>query len=326
MTPPAPTIWCNIALAPEARALLERSIRPCPLVFAAGTQASNLVAGAPDAAFFAAEIVFGQPDPQAVPAAGKLRWIHLSSAGYERYMTAEFRAEVARRGIVVTNSSAVYAAPCAEHMLAVMLALARQLPAAIQEQCGGRGWPSLPLRARSRLLLGQTALLLGLGSIGRRLAGLLQALGMRVLAVRRNVRGDEPVATHAVAKLHELLPQADHIVNLLPGGPETAQFCDQAFFAAVRPGALFYNLGRGGTVDQEALAAALSDGRLAGAWLDVTSPEPLPPDHILWKLPNCWITPHTSGGHADEPERLVRHFLANLQRFRGDMPLADRVL
>ena len=95
---------------------------------------------------------------------------------------------------------------------------------------------------------------------------------------------------------------------------------------AVKPGGIFYNIGRGTTVDQEALRAALESGRLAAAYLDVTDPEPLPPDHPLWATRNCFITPHTAGGRDDEFEQLVRHFLANLLRFEAGIPLLDRIV
>jgi phosphoglycerate dehydrogenase-like enzyme len=95
---------------------------------------------------------------------------------------------------------------------------------------------------------------------------------------------------------------------------------------AMKPGAIFYNIGRGTTVDQAALAEALGSGRLSAAYLDVTDPEPLPPEHPLWTTPNCVITPHTAGGHSDEWDRLVDHFLANLRRHEAAEPLLDRVI
>ena len=97
-------------------------------------------------------------------------------------------------------------------------------------------------------------------------------------------------------------------------------------FAAVRPGAIFYNVGRGGTVDQHALLGALESGKLGAAYLDVTVPEPLPADHPLWTAPRCYITPHTAGGHSDEHERFVAHFIENLQRYTAGEPLLDRVI
>src|SRR6185369_12704858 len=106
----------------------------------------------------------------------------------------------------------------------------------------------------------------------------------------------------------------------------TLKLMDARRFGLMKPDAFFYNIGRGATVEQEALLEALQTGRLAAAYLDVTEPEPLPPEHPLWTAPNCYITPHTAGGHADEFERLVRHFLDNLERFQGHKSLRDRVI
>jgi len=122
------------------------------------------------------------------------------------------------------------------------------------------------------------------------------------------------------------LGRADHVIDVLPGSPSTDRFFDAARFAGFKPGAVFYNVGRGTTVDQEALRGALLSGRLRAAYLDVTTPEPLPPEHPLWATPGCFITPHTAGGHEDEPQRLVRHFLENLRRFTARQALLDRVI
>jgi phosphoglycerate dehydrogenase-like enzyme len=144
--------------------------------------------------------------------------------------------------------------------------------------------------------------------------------------VRRELRGDESIPTLRFEDpaLPELLARADHVVNLLPGADATKLYFDAARLAGLKPGAIFYNVGRGSTVDQRALSALLLEGRLQAALLDVTDPEPLPPDHPLWMAPNCFITPHTAGGHHDEGDRLVDHFIANLQRFERSEPVLDR--
>jgi phosphoglycerate dehydrogenase-like enzyme len=129
---------------------------------------------------------------------------------------------------------------------------------------------------------------------------------------------DHPDAAAALAGAH-------HVIDVLPASASTDRWFDAARFAACRPGAVFYNVGRGTTVDQEALRAALLAGQLGAAYLDVTTPEPLPPDHPLWTTPNCFISPHLAGGHHDEAERLVQHFLENLRRFTTQQALLDRV-
>ena len=149
---------------------------------------------------------------------------------------------------------------------------------------------------------------------------------MNLSALRRKPAGDESVRTFTEEKLADALAGADHVINILPDNPQTRNFFNAELFDAMKPGAVFYNIGRGTTVDQEALLAGLQSGRLAGAWLDVTEPEPLPPEHPLWSAPNCFITPHTAGGHDTEMERLVGHFLENLRRFEAGEALNDRVM
>ena len=318
------TVWCNAALPPDVLERLCRSVAPHAVRLAAGT-VSNLHPGEADPALAVAEVAFGQPDPQQVIESPRARWVHLSSAGYTRYDTDAFRAALRSRGGVLTNSSSVYDAPCAEHALAMILALARQLPESHDHQRGDRRWPSDTLRRRQYLLDGQSILIYGYGAIGRRLAELLAPLRMRVTAVRRQARGDEGVTVVTPAAADALLPSADHVMNILPLSGATANFFDADRLARLSPRARFYNIGRGGTVDQAALTHALAQGWIAGAYLDVTTPEPLPPNHPLWAMRHCLITPHTAGGHATEFHRLADHFLANLRRYAAGEPLADRV-
>ena len=272
--------------------------------------------------------VFGQPDVNQIMSTAGLAWVHLSSAGYARYDRTDLLDAFARRGALLTKSSRVYDEPCALHVLAFMCAGARRLPAALDSQRGARDWPQTALRARSGRLRDESAVIVGFGSIARRLVELLAPIGMPLSAVRRRVAGDEPVPTVASddPRAVELaLGQADHVVDLLPDNPATGRFFDGARFATIQPGAVFYNIGRGSTVDQDALRAALLSGRLSAAYLDVTTPEPLPASHPLWSTPGCFITPHTAGGHRDESLRLVEHFLRNLARFTTGEPLVDQI-
>ena len=319
------TIWCNPQVSEAARNLLIEETKPHRLVFSR-VATYNLDAGPPDPALLEAEVAFGQPDPQTVMHAQRLRWVHLTSAGYARYDTPEFRSALAERGAILTNSSQVYAEPCAEHLFAFMLAHARQLFWTYQMQITERSWKTEPLRVASRLLTGQRMVLLGYGAIARRLVELLQPFGMKITAVRRRRTGDETVPTIGEDEVEEALREADHVVNTLPEGGSTRHFMNAARFAAMKRSAIFYNVGRGSTVDQEALLARLQSEQLGGAYLDVTVPEPLPPDHPLWTAPRCYITPHTAGGHSDEHERFVAHFLDNLQRYTTGEPLLDRVM
>ena len=204
--------------------------------------------------------------------------------------------------------------------------LARQLPAALESQRTDKGWPMASLRATSPLLNGQTALILGFGAIARRLVELLTPLHLSLMAVRRNVNGDEPITVADISRVEELLPQADHVINILPANDQTKHFLNTERFSAMKRGVIVYNIGRGATVDQTALEKELRSGHIAAAYLDVTDPEPLPVDHPLWTTPNCYITPHSGGGHSNEKERQVNHFIDNLRRFERGDELINRVL
>jgi phosphoglycerate dehydrogenase-like enzyme len=320
------TIWCNAHYAGPVMDELRRGLGPHRLVQPAVRSASNLVPASADPLLAEADVALGQPDPQQVLATPRLRWVHLTTAGYTRYDTDAFRAAMKSRGSILTNSSSVYDEPCAEHLLAMMLAVSRQLPQCWADQSTTRSWRAAEHRIRCHLLENQTALLLGFGAIARRLVELLAPFKMNLVAVRRTVTGDEPIRTLPFSRLRELVPAADHVLNILPANASTERMFDADQIALMKPTATFYNIGRGTTVDQPALQRALERGAIAGAYLDVTDPEPHPPHHPLWRLPNCRITPHAAGGHADEFERIVRHFLDNLRRFETGKELADRIV
>jgi phosphoglycerate dehydrogenase-like enzyme len=320
-------VWCNYLFLPAARELFETGLRRHRLVYAEDATRMVLVPGGCDPALAEADVAFGQPDVADVMRLPRLRWVALSSAGYTRYDRDDVRTALRQRGAVMTNTSTVFASPCAEHLLAMMLALNRRLPRWEEEQRTTRSWGYLEGRYQVGLLEGQTVVLLGFGAIGRRLADLLAPFRGRIIAVRSRPDGAAPgVEVVGEADLLRVLPLADHVVNVLPARPSTDGFMNTARFAAMRPGARFYNIGRGTTVDQAALMAALRSGQLGGAYLDVMDPEPLPPDHPLWTTPNCHLTPHVGGGHREQDENLARHFLANLARFERGEPLVDRIV
>jgi phosphoglycerate dehydrogenase-like enzyme len=326
MPKPFLTIWYNSRFPEPVLKRLRDAISPHRLVIASTPKVSNIVGGAADAQLEQADIALGQPDLAQVIASSRLQWIHLDSAGYARYDRQDLRAALRARGAVLSNSSSVYNEPCAQHVLAMMLALARQLPQSLINQRADRAWPYAEFRANSRLLCGEKVLILGFGAIARRLIQLLQPFGMDVTATRRRPRGDEPVRVVPEDQTDAYLADADHVIDILPDNPDTTRFMSSERFGRMKPTARFYNIGRGATVDQAALVDALSRNRIASAYLDVMEPEPLPPFDPLWHAPNCYITPHTGGGHHDEFERLAEHFLANLSRFETRQPLSDQLV
>jgi phosphoglycerate dehydrogenase-like enzyme len=315
------TLWTNASLPESAIELLRTATAAHRLVLASDWNDADA-----KTALQEADVAFGQPDPQAVITSERLRWIHITSAGYTAYDRDDVRAALRSRGAIFTNSSGVYDEPCAQHIVAMMLADARQLLPALQAQLGTHDWQTAERRASSYLLNGQTVLLLGYGAIAQRLVQLLAPFGMRVVALRRQARGDETVEIIGEEKLSGALAEADHVVNILPENNETRGFMNHERFATMKHGARFYNIGRGATIEQTALLRVLETGALSLAYLDVTTPEPLPPQHALWKAPNCFITPHTAGGHAGEGERLVQHFLRNLRAFEQGHTLPDIVI
>jgi phosphoglycerate dehydrogenase-like enzyme len=308
-------VWCNQQLGTAAIEILKAGLTTCELVF-------NDPAQLPRANF-----VFGQPPVEGLLNNTNLRLVQLSSAGYTNYDRQDLRDDFALRGVALTKSSWVYDEPCADHALAMMLCAARALPMAQSEQAGTRAWSTSAIRERSFLLRDQFVLIVGYGSIGQRLAERLAPFGAHVHAARRSASGTEtvPMTNTDSPTFSQWLGLADHVVNVLPLNSGTSAFFDERRFALMRHSSLFYNIGRGGTVDQVALESALRRGRLAGAYLDVTVPEPLPPEHSLWQAPNCFITPHTAGGHKNEQERLVELFLLNVQRLTAGQPLVDRI-
>ncbi len=320
------TIWCNAKLTDSANRRLLAGTKGHRVVFSRASNASVLVGGASDPELAEADVAFGQPAVEDCLRFARLKWIELSSAGYTRYDREDLREALRARGAAMTNASGVFSEPCAQHVLAMMLALGRQLLPSHEAQRTDRAWHYTERRAASRLLTGQTVLLLGFGAIGRRLAELLAPFHMKVSALRRQSRSESAVRVIAAEQLSSALAEADHVVNILPENDETRNFVNARRLECCKRGARFYNVGRGTTVDQHALVEALHAGRLEAAYLDVTEPEPLPPEHALWTAPNCYITPHTAGGRHDQDDALAEHFLANLAAFQARGPMTDRVV
>ena len=318
-------IFVDFNAPDDAIQLLRDETAGHELLFAKAPAISVLAKGNFDPQLATADIAFGQPDANGIQQSKNLNWVQISSSGITRYDNAEFRAFVAARKIQVTNSADVYAEPCAVHALGFILAQSRRLPGSLKSRIvhGSAEWNTL--RHSCGTLRRQTVLIVGFGAIGKRLAELLRPFAVDIVAYRRKPRGDEGVPVVSENQLAQTLSRADHVVDILPDSAETKHFFNVARFSQMKRGAVFYNIGRGATVDQNALLDALQM-RLEAAWLDVSDPEPLPETHPLWSQANCFITPHTAGGHPDEAKTLVWHFVENLRRFIGGKPLADRVM
>ena len=262
---------------------------------------ADLVAGA--------EVLYGFPreDSQqiawAVRLAPGLRYVQATFAGAGQQLAAAGLSREELERIQWASSAGVHATPLAEWSIFGILAFTKGLPRLLADQ-RDRHWDHYPVDE----LRGSTVLVVGLGSIGSEVARLAEAFGMNVVSVRRE-HGD----------LDELLPQADSIVVTLPLTEETRGLIDRSRIERMRPGAIFVNVGRGGVVDEEALADALRSGHLRGAALDVFTQEPLPPENPLWELENVILSPHTMALSRHENERIIELFADNLRRYlRGD--------
>ncbi len=319
-------IYADLASPDAVLQLLKDGTRNHELLLPTRPAVSCLHQADPDPLMARADILVGQPDPAMIPDCPNLKWVQISSSSITRYDYPAFRALVAERGIAVCNSASVYSEACADHALAFMLAQSRLLPRSLTTRvaAGTLAWDEL--REGSVPLNGQTVLIVGFGAIGKRLTELLTPLGMRVVAHRRQPRGDEGVPLVGLHELPQSLKTADHVVNILPDSVETKHFFDAERFEQLKPGSVFYNIGRGATVEQDALLHALRTERIRAAWLDVTDPEPLPEGHALLRQHTCFIAPHVAGGHHREAVTFVRHFLANLTRFEHGNALLDRVM
>jgi phosphoglycerate dehydrogenase-like enzyme len=255
---------------------------------------------------------------------GRLRWVHWGPAGADGLLTPEV---LAAAGVVLTASKGPLGAAIAEHALALLLALDRQLPAHLRNQAAAR-WAPLPaVRPPVLGLAGRTIAILGVGAIGGQLARMCRAgLGMRVLGVTRTSRGCPDVDRYvAPADLHGALAEADAVALALPATAATERLLDAAALAAMKPTAYLVNVARGAVVDEAALVAALRAGRLAGAGLDVFATEPLPPDHPLWTLPNVIVTPHTANRDAGVAQRFTDFIRDNIRRFGEGEPLLGQI-
>ena len=245
--------------------------------------------------------------------ARRLRFIQSVSAGTDQYD----REKLVERAIRLASARGVNARAVSEHAMALILAMARKLPEARDHQAkhSWRGMIS-DIAEREDELGGKTLLIVGLGDIGSRLARLAKAFGLRVVGLKRNptAGGEAADSVHAIADLARLLPEADFVVLTCPLTPETERLIDAEALARMKRSAYLVNAARGGCVDEPALVKALQERRIAGAALDVTAEEPLPPSSPLWEMADVLITPHTAGETRKYEDNVLDILVENLDR------------
>jgi phosphoglycerate dehydrogenase-like enzyme len=270
-----------------------------------------------------ADAAFGTLTPELVGRAKRLEWLQAPAiappAGY-------YFPELQAHPVVVTNFRGIFNDHIAAHIMAFVLALSRGLHRYMPLQLQ-RKWAPDRLDTGIVYLPESTALIVGVGGIGAETAQKCAAFGMQVLGVDARVRECPPGVTelHRPDRLDELLPRADFVILTIPHTPETEGLMNAARFARMKRTAFFINIGRGMTTRLSDLVAALHDGTIAGAALDVFEQEPLPADHPLWSAPNVLITPHTAGFGPYLDDRRLEIIVDNAKRFVQKQPLRNVV-
>jgi D-2-hydroxyacid dehydrogenase (NADP+) len=279
--------------------------------------AAEQVAGAADA-----EVILGEPGVETIRAAKKLKWVQHWAAGVER-----LPRELLEHPAVLTNMQRVFAPVIAETAFGMLLSLTRGLAVDAIPNFSKRQWSTrgtVPLDDLYQKTIG----CVGMGGIGTEISRRAHhGFVMKVLAVdaKPMPRPEWVAELREPAWLLEMVPQVDVLVSCAPHTKDTLKLFNEPVFRAMKRTAYFLNVSRGGLVDQEALVRALKEGWIRGAGLDVTTPEPLPPEHELWSCPNLVITPHNSGNAPIRQVRLVNLVAENLRRYAGGLPLLNVV-
>ena len=269
-----------------------------------------------------ANIIFGNVPPHMLAGASGLRWLQTWSSGVDPYLTEGSLPE----GVMLTSAVGAFGRSVSEHMLACLMAVMKRLPVYRADQLR-HAWKD---EGRVQSLEGARVLLLGTGDIGSRVALMLKGMGSYVIGFNRHPNREQPYCDeiHSLSQLDELLPTADVVVMALPENPETIKVLDAYRLGLLPSHAVIANAGRGSAIDQDALVTALRTGKLWGAALDVTTPEPLPADSPLWDCPNLLLTPHVAGAaHLHQTVRqIVAISLENLKHYMAGEPLRNRIL
>jgi phosphoglycerate dehydrogenase-like enzyme len=256
--------------------------------------------------------------PAAWDAATDLRWIHWAGAGVD----AAVFPELAASNVQLTNARGVFDVPMAEWVLGMVICFAKKIPQTFAAQARSEWQYRL-----SETVAGKRALVVGVGSIGRAVGRLLKAAGMEIEAIGRTARDHDPDFGHiyAIDELHTRLPVADYVVLITPLTAQTRNLFAAAEFVAMASHARFINIGRGALVVEEDLLAALYEGQIAGAALDVFVEEPLPAESPFWQAPNCLVSPHISGDYAEFEDTMADQFMDNWARYLAGEPLRNLV-
>lgn len=258
-----------------------------------------------------ANIIIGSPKVEMVKGSTNLKWLHLNTAGVDQYIKDGILAE----DVVLTNSTGAYGLAVSEHMFAMLLEIIKKLHLYRDNQ-NERIWKS---EGQVKTIYNSKVLIVGLGNIGCNFAKMVKAFGGYTIGVKRrpSEKPDFIDELYLNDELDSLLPNADIVALCLPSTKETQKLFSRDRIALMKEGSILLNVGRGASVDTEALCDAVESGHLLGAGIDVVDPEPLPANHRLWGIKNIVMTPHISGWYnlAETYERIFDISLDNLKRF-----------
>ncbi len=275
------------------------------------------------------------PMPEDAP---RLRWVQMHTAGVDNILDHPLYTN---SEVMFTTTSGIHVVQMAEYVFGMILAFAHKIPQMLEDQRSAE-WPEKKFeRYKPFELYGATLGIIGYGSIGRQVARIGQAFGMRVVAVKSDMRnlklerfilpntgdpeGEIPDRYYPIKALRSFLTECDFVVIALPLTDATHHLITAKALEAMKPSAMLINVARGDVIDEEALAHALQGGKIGGAALDVFNQEPLPADSPLWKLPNTIISPHVSGYSPHYDERSADVFAENSRRFLAEEPLINLV-
>ena len=268
-----------------------------------------------------AHIIIGNPTIEMAKEARNLKWLQLNSAGADSFV----KEGVLKEGVILTNATGAYGLAISEHMIGVLLQIFKKLHLYRDNQNNSL-WKS---EGEVKSIYGSTALIIGLGDIGGEFAKRIKALGGYVIGVRRSDTNKPEYLDelYLMDKIDELLPRADVVALSLPNTKDTYKMFSAEKFSKMKDGAVLLNVGRGTCIDTEALCDVLESGKLMGAALDVTDPEPLPREHRLWQIKNAVITPHISGNYnlKETHNRIVRIAIENLKAFADHKEMRNLV-
>lgn len=267
------------------------------------------------------DVIVGNLSPQLLKNCKKLKLVQLNSAGTDGYTAKGILPE----GALLANATGAYGLAISEHMLASLLCLMKKLDLYRLNQTK-KEWKD---EGRVTSIYGSQTLIVGFGDIGNEFGTRMHALGSKITGIRKNInlKPDYVESMHTMNDFYSCLGKADIVATCLPGYSETINIFDEKAFNAMKDGAFFLNVGRGTAVDTKALCDALESGKLAGASVDVTNPEPLPSDHRLWTMPNVLITPHVSGGYHLKAthDKIIQIAVKNIAHLVNNEPFENLV-